>query len=314
MADKNGKTRGRPKKVPKVFKGKAKKLNFTEDTKPDENEEDRNDIDITPKEPLEQAENVVASVSPSVINRLRKRSLKLDGGYQSVNQLAHECSLCGEVYSDYYKLKQHERQEHLITIGRQCVHCMNARFYDPLYEEKKKKVIGNKKIVTKEDDKKIEALLVHKPNINPQRHQMVFSSTGQASHQCTVCFKLLPRCWDNSRHQSLEHTETDTHAKLGFQCHGCSQLFKTQITLQRHRSCTCVALSQSLSKIVSMENRCELCFRLFPDKKSMERCLNSHPRRIRPVSRTTATKTTTAMSTETATATLSTSGSSSTRP
>ena len=127
--------------------------------------------------------------------------------------------------------------------------------------------------MTKEDNDRYLASLVHEINKDCQRHQIIFSATGQAFHQCTVCFEVLPRCWDNWEHQRRKHTENDVHAAIGFQCEGCSQLFKTQKTLQRHSSHTCLALLQNISDIMSMKNRCELCFRLLPSEKRWKKHL-----------------------------------------
>ena len=137
-----------------------------------------------------------------------------------------------------------------------------------------------------------------------------FSSTGQASHQCTVCFKIFSRCWDSQHHQSQEHSETDVHAELGYQCKMCSQLFKTPKTLKRHSSLNCVALSQNMSEIVAMKYRCEWCYRLMESEKSLKSHIDTHRALIRRLSKNQQT-TETATSTITKPSTLSSSESSS---
>ena len=96
-------------------------------------------------------------MNENVKRRLRKRFPKSEETTESTqeeiseeqqpndHQLAHECSLCDKVYSRHYRLKQHERQVHSIHVGRQCTVCMEVVGYDPLWREKKKSVIGDKK-------------------------------------------------------------------------------------------------------------------------------------------------------------------------
>ena len=262
-------------------------------------------------------------MNENVKRRLRKRIPKSEETTESTqeeiseeqqpndHQLAHECSLCDKVYSRHYRLKQHERQVHSIHVGRQCTVCMEVVGYDPLWREKKKLVIGDKKTVSKEDLEEIDKLLEYTiTDTTGQRHQIIFSSTGQASHQCTVCFKIFSRCWDSQHHQSQEHSETDVHAEIGYQCKMCSQLFKTPKTLKRHSSLNCVALSQNMSEIVAMKYRCEWCYRLMESEKSLKSHIDTHRALIRRLSKNQQT-TETATSTITKPSTLSSSESSS---
>ena len=153
---------------------------------------------------------------------------------KSAEQLAHECGMCKKVYSREFKLKQHERLEHGIQIVRQCGLCMRPGEW--LFETK--------------------------------RHQIVFASTGKASHQCTVCFKLFTSCSNNWDHQKT-HSETDVPATLGFQCKGCYRIMASKMTLQRHIDYACPA--DNISAMLGMKYRCQTCFELLPNEKSWNR-------------------------------------------
>ena len=146
--------------------------------------------------------------------------------------------MCKKVYSREHKLKQHQRLVHGIKIERQCGCCVIPLEWEGEIDKTK------------------------------QRHQIVFSSTGKASHQCTVCFKLISSCWENYDHQQT-HSETDVHATLGFQCKGCLRIMASKMTLQRHISYACPA--QNLSHFMAMKYRCQVCFKLFPNKVCWKR-------------------------------------------
>ena len=214
--------------------------------------------------------------------RLRKRNRAPEGEHcdeqKPKEHLAHKCTVCGKIYSRKYKLKQHERLEHHIRIGRQCLVCMHHYKSDPLWKEKYKKVLGNKKIMSEQDEEIFQASLSKEIDIIPQRHQIIFRIPyGQASHQCTVCFKMLARCEDNWQHQR-EHNDTDVHAKIGFQCEVCSLILKNRKTLQRHTARTCPALSIWMPQMLpeSTKYRCQMCFRLEPNEKQYKKHFDSH--------------------------------------
>ena len=235
--------------------------------------------------------------------RLRKR-IRPDVGSQEeesekelpkTEQLAHECCICGKVYARKFKLSQHQRLEHTIIINRQCLGCMNTRKGDPLWREKKAQAWGNKPQPTAEEMRRYLSSLVHEINPRPQRHQIIFNSKCQAYHQCTVCFKIMIRCWHNQGHQH-QHGDTGVPATLGFQCEDCMQLFKNKKTMQRHRSHTCPALSHDMAEMVSMKNRCEWCFRLMPSERLWKRHLLCHGSLIRSLSGTATTTTSTSAS------------------
>ena len=164
---------------------------------------------------------------------------------ENSEQLAHECGICKKVYSREYKLSQHERLVHYIKVERQCSVCMTPC-----------------ELSSGEIDK------------TPQRHHIVFSSTGKASHQCTVCLGLLSSCVQNAIHQSEKHNETDIPIKMGFQCAGCSRIFTAKNSLKRHTAYACPA--QDMSNILGMKFRCQLCYELAPNEKCWKRHLESH--------------------------------------
>lgn len=188
-------------------------------------------------------------------------------------QLAHECGLCGKIYSREYKLKQHERLVHHIQIGRQCHKCMNCLLTDPVWREKENEAWNNKRLgkpynlqLTIEPPRVIEKTY--------HRHQLVLSAKGQAYHQCTVCFKILDQCWSNWKHQKDHHSDT-VPVKMGYQCKQCSRLYSSQKSLQKHCTQTCPILSQPAAS--SSEYRCEWCLRLYDNKKRYENHLKIHP-------------------------------------
>ena len=253
------------------------------------------------------------------MERLRKRTKKTDGDFQSdqgqednevqmksEGSLANECDLCGKIYSQPYKLKQHERLEHSVRIEHQCQACMNETRLDPLWREKAG--IGEEVVhvgfgVPKEVREATKKFRI--PDTRPQRHLIGFSSTGHAFHQCTVCFEKLKRCCNNRSHQR-KHIDTMIGTEKAFQCKSCPQLFKNKKALQMHSSRSCSALTRSVPELLGMEYRCRWCFELLPNKTSLKRHLKYHQSLINSVTSTTATTTTTSSITTTTTATTTT--------